>query len=262
MGKTCFLQRLVHECDHQQPRVPVVLLDFDQRRSGLTDFLTIVRAARRCLGDDRTPAICACEDAICRPAPAVNIQTGAGDGGVDWGRGGRFSDTDIADITARDRVNVQTGDIHGVPPTADPIAWQKAETGRALRSDLARLAEEHRRVVLLVDTFEHAPGDTCVWLERWLLEPMRHDDLSHLILVVAGRPECQEFFAQPRLWSGLVAPIQFDPLSDDDIRAHLRQRGLPVSETELPTLLDLARPSPAAMARVGDLLEQARGGAR
>jgi len=87
--------------------------------------------------------------------------------------------------------------------------------------------------------------------------------LRHVILVVAGRPECQYFFTQPCLWSHLIDAIdRFTPFSDDDILAHYRQRGLTVSEVEV-SLLQIARMSPAKMAGVGDLLEQARaGGAR
>ena len=134
--------------------------------------------------------------------------------------------------------------------------------GRALYSDLADLAASHRRVVLLVDTFEHAPEDTRSWLEYWLFEPLRHE-LRHVLLVVAGRPECRPFFAQPRLWSSLVTIIdRFTPFSNEDVLEHYHQRRLPVAEAEMPLLLDLARSSPAQMAQIGDWLQQTRGGAR
>jgi hypothetical protein len=259
-GKTYFLLRLVHECEQQRPSVPVVLLDFDQRRSGLSDYLSVAREVRRYLGDDCTPAICACEDDIYRHAPLVSIHTGEGDAGVDWGRRGRFTEADISDVTGRDWI--QVGPVSEAAPTADPVARQRAEMGRALCRDLANLADSHRRVVLLVDTFDHAfeNKETCGWLERWLFEPLRRE-LRHVLLVVAGRPKCRPFFAQPRLWSGLVATIdRFDPFSDDDIRDHYRQRGIPISEEDMPLLLDLARFSPAMMAQIGDSLEQIRGG--
>jgi hypothetical protein len=260
-GKTFFLLRLFHECEQQRPPVPVVLLDFDQRRSGLTDYLSVSREVRRHLGDDCTPAICACEDYIYRRAPLMSIRTGEGDAGLDFGQRGRFTEADISDIRGRDSISVNVRDISGGVPPAD-VAKQRADMGRALCNDLAGLTASHRHVVLLIDTFEHAlkSEDTCAWLERWLFEPLRHQ-LRHILLVVAGRPECQTFFAQPRLWSGLVARIdRFDPFSDDDIRDHYRQRGIPISEEEMPLLLDLARPSPAMMAQIGDTLEQARGG--
>jgi len=256
-GKTYLLLHLFDECEQQRPHVPVVLLDFDQRRSGLTDYLSIVREIRHYLGDASTPAICAVEHEI--PRPLVSVQTGEGDAGADWGRRGRFTETDISSVAGRDLI--QIGYVSEAPPTADQLAQQRAEMGRALCRDLAGLAASHHRVVLLVDTFEHASEETCAWLERWLFDPLRRE-LRHVILVVAGRHECQPFFAQPRLWSSLVNTIDhFTPFSDDDIRDHYDQRGLAVAEEEMPLLLDLARSSPAQMAQLGNLLEQTRGGA-
>ena len=46
-GKTYLLLRLFDECEQQRPPVPVVLLDFDQRRSGLTGYLSVAREVRR-----------------------------------------------------------------------------------------------------------------------------------------------------------------------------------------------------------------------
>jgi len=226
-GKTCFLQRLVYECEDQRPPVPLVLLDFDRRRSGLTDFLSVARGFRRCLGEECTGAIRACEDAIYCRSPLVSMHTGEGDAGVDWGKRGRFAEAGISDVTGRDRV--QIGSVSEAPPTAGQIARWRAEMGRALCRDLAGLADSHRRVVLLVDAFEHISDETCSWLDRWLFDPLRRE-LRHVLVVVAGRPQCRSSFARPRLWGSLMATIDhFTPLSDDDIEAHYYQRGIPVS---------------------------------
>jgi hypothetical protein len=314
-GKSYFLLRLFHECGQQCTPVPVVLLDFDQRKSDLTDCFSVARQVRRHLDDERTPAICACEEAIFHGVPRVfppdtgdsgvdfgksddftgatirnvaghnlyqigSISTGsltpeqvaqqreelgralrddlarlgsAGDGSVDFGKRDDFTGATIRDVAGRDLY--QNVPIFAGPPTPEQVARQKEELGCAMRDDLARLG----RAVVLVDTFEQASEETRSWLERWLFEPLRRE-LRHVILVVAGRPECQSFFAQPCLWSHLVEVIdRFTPISDDDILAHFRQRGLTVSEVEA-SLLQIARISPAKMAGIGDLLEQARGG--
>lgn len=258
-GKTYLLLRLFFECEEQG--MPVVLLDFDQRRSGLTDYLSVAREMRRHLGDERTPSISACEDAIAGGGPLVSIRTGTGDAGVDFGQRSQFRDAEVEEFGGRDYIRTHIGSIsEAATPSAEQIARQRAEMGRAMRRDLVDLAQSHRRVVVLVDTFDHATEDTCSWLERWLFEPLRRV-LPHVLLVVAGRPECRPFFEQPRLWSNLVTTIdRFTPLSEDDIVAHCRQRGLPVSEAEMSLLLDLARSSPARMAQVGDWLQQTRGG--
>jgi len=252
-GKSYFLLRLFRECEQQRSPMPVVLLDFDQCKSDLTDCFSVARQVRRHLGDERTPAICACEEAIFRGVPTVNVPGSVGDGSVDFGKRDDFTGATIRDVAGRDlyqNVSVFTG-----PPTPEQVARQKEELGRALRDDLARLG----RAVVLVDTFEQASEETRSWLERWLFEPLR-SQLRHVILVVAGRPECQYFFTQPCLWSHLIDAIdRFTPFSDGDILAHYRQRGLTVSEVEV-ALLEIARISPAKMAGIGDLLEQARGG--
>ncbi len=258
-GKTHLLIKICDECERQSTSVPVALVDFDRDRVNVKmDYLGVARAISRYLGESCTPRICACDDVNFRRGPV--IQTGAGDGGgVDLGKRTRL---DKAEVSAAGRDYIH--DVHinytEAPPTADQIAKRMADMGRALRDDLAELAEQHNRVVLLMDTFEQADEETCAWLERWLLEPMR-SELAHLLLVVAGRPQCRSSFELPALWSGLITSIdRLTPFSDDDIRDHYRQRGIPISEGELSLLLDLARPSPAAMAQIGDSLEQTRGG--
>ena len=251
-GKSYFLLRLFHECEQQRPPVPVVLLDFDRRKSGLTHCFSVARQVRRHLGDECTPAICTCEQAILCGFSPMNIQPGAGDGGVDLGQGTDLTSATIRDVAGRDLYKI--GSVFTGPLTPEQIAQQQEELGRALRDDLARLD----RAVVLVDTFEHAREDTRGWLERWLFEPLRRE-LRHVILVVAGRPECQSFFAQPCLWSHMIDTIdRFTPFSDDDIRTHYHQRGIHVPDMEWPGILKLARSNPMAMAQVGKLLEEAR----
>ena len=262
-GKSYFLQRLFHECRQQRPPAPVVLLDFDQQKSNLIDYLNVARAIRRQLGDARTPAICACEDAIFHHTSPVSVQTGAGGAGVDFGRRGDFTQAEVAGITGRDHVSVhiESISISEPTPTAERIAHYSALMGRALRADLASLSQT-QPVVLLVDTFEQAlkRQEVRIWLEHWLFAPACFD-LPRVHLVVAGRPECQSFFEPPPLWSSLVTHVCFHLFSDKDILAYYRQRGLTVSEADI-AFLQVARLNPARMADLGRLLEQAQGGTR
>ncbi len=254
-GKTYFILRLLYECEGQS--VPVVLLDFDQRRSGLTDYLSVAREMRRYLSDECTPAICTCEKDIFGRDPVFQGGTGDSDG-VDLGRRGRYDGAEITGIAGRDyvKINYAAG-----PPIAEQAARRMARMGRALQKDLAGLAGSHGRVVLMMDTFEHVGDETCAWLERWVFEPLRQE-LAHVVLVVGGRPECEEVFGRPRLWSSLVAPIQFDFFSDEDIRRYYSRRSLPVSDDEMTLLVDLARESPMEMAQLGDRIELRRRGTR
>lgn len=248
-GKSCLLRRLLGECEaHGRP---AVLLDFDRRRSGLGDWRDVAGAVRRGLGDERTPHLCACEADLFRPRPLVHVQTGSGEGGVDFGRRGQFGQAAISDVAGRDRVSI--GDVSGSVPPVDPRLARDA-TGRALVKDLAALPN----AVLLVDTFEGADQEACTWLESWLLEPLRRQ-LPRVLLVIAGRPACRPFFERPVLWGSLVTALyRLDALSDEDILAHYQKRGLPVSRDE-ESLLRIARANPARMAQIGDWLEQGGG---
>ena len=234
-GKTWLLIRFFHECESQG--LPVVRLDFDARRSGLSDFCGVARQVRRYLGDDCAPAICACEARIGVQAPNINLQTGAGDAGrVDMGRRGRFDGADIQ-ATGRDAIHF---DLGGFPlPLTDPVQ-QRAEMGRALCSDLARLG----RVLLLLDTFDHASGELRAWLNRWLFEPLRRE-LPEARVVVAGRPECRAFF-QNRLWSGLVQSVErLTPLSGQHVLSYCIKLGLRVTADDR-AFIQIACHSPAA----------------
>lgn len=262
-GKTCFLLKLSRECQDHSPPVPVVLLDFDPNKGGLGDPIAIGRAVRRWLGNRRTPAICKCEDQFFRRGPIVNVQTGEGDTeGVTWERRSQFPDAHVSDIAGRDSVSIGPVSVSEAGPAAGQVEWLKENLGRAMCSDLVTLARADQPVVLLIDAFEHASGENCVWLERWLFDRL-HQDLPYVFVLIAGRPaQCQPFFAQLRPWGNLVAPMRFDPLSDEDILDHFRMRHIPVAKSEERLLLDLASLSPGSMALVGDMLEKRRGGAR
>ena len=258
-GKTWLLWRMRDECKRRS--VPVILLDFDLKRSGMAgDYLGIAREFRHQLSEARTPAICECEDAMFHPAPLVDVRTGAGHGGVDWGKGGRFAHANVSEVPGRDSIHVNVGDIHAGSRTPEQEVWQKEEMGRALCRDLARLG----RVVLLVDTFECAFADfpeACTWLERWVFRSLCRD-LPYALLVVAGRPECRSFFDQPRLWGDLVIHIdRFDPFSRDEALTYYRRRNLPVDETDT-LFLQAACSKAGLMAQLGDAIRQERGGMR
>jgi len=162
-------------------------------------------------------------------------------------------------VAGRDHIDLRGATLAERPPTAAELARQRDDMGRALVRDLGALDQ----AVLLVDTFDHANEETCLWLERWLFEPLRRD-LPKVLVVVAGRPEyqCRKFFDPRSLWSSLVHSVHhLSPFSDEHIRSHFQQRGI-VIPAGWQGILEMARLGPAQMAQVGDLLAQALGGFR
>jgi hypothetical protein len=254
-GKTWFIWRLFHDCREQG--VPVVLLDFDRDRSGLAgDVDSVVSEVRGYLGDKRTPHVCECTARMGLLSSLADRVASSPTPGVDFGQSNIFTDAEISSIAGRDMW--QVGAVLTGPLTPEQQVQRQADLGRALCHDLGALG----RVVLLIDTFERAPEDTRAWLERWLLRALSRE-LSDVILVVAGRPEkCRPFFAQPRLWSDLIATIDcLSPFSEDEVLGYYARRGVVVSTAEV-SLIAIACTNPGRMAQVGDWLEQTRGGAR
>jgi hypothetical protein len=298
-GKTCLLLRLAQECKDSDPPVPVVLLDFDRRHSSITDYTGIGNEVRRALGDARTPALGACLDVARQPVDTATGRTshrsallavltdqfkedelfticfelgfkydnlhGKGLEGTArelillCERRGQL-DTLWAHLEQR-RPSVRGEQVVRTPDThaSGADAPSEVELGQALLDDLAALAGTIPCLVILIDTFEQAGRETCAWLERWLLEPLANK-LTHVLVVVAGRPECRALFPPTPRWGPLVETLQhLNALSDEDILAHYELRGVPLPPGER-TLFQIARLSPAKMAQVGDLLLEARGG--
>lgn len=263
-GKSYLLLRLAHECERLHPAIPCVLLNFDDRSIDIKlDFLGFARAVRRRLGDKLTPAICTCEEAMYRYGPIMSFHGGQGESdGVDFGRRSQFDDAHISRISGRDQYNFENINIHEAP-RSDDRAKQMADMGRALLSDLSQLGDEYEHVVVLLDSFECAGPEICGWLDRWLFEPL-HRQLPHVLLVVAGRPECSLFFDRPVLWGGLVHRMDhLSTFSADDIIAYFEQRKIVVSQNEIPVLLDLVEAGgPSVMGYLGNLLWRIRGDIR
>ena len=298
-GKTWLLWRMFGECE--QRKMPAVMLDFDVARSGLTDYPGVAREFRCRLGDDHTPAICACEMDLLsapitpdradqyRPVMGQALRNDlAGRGAAD-----RFAPLEAG----LDRLLARMGPEHPRRNEALTLRRRLADTlalarkgldtptVRAERYEILELLNAFARevlkadfdalcgpqetpepptpIVVLIDTFEKTLEETRAWLERWLFDPLR-SDLAHVFVVVAGRPEegCRSFFERPCLWSGLVTCIEgFAPFSDADIMDYHEKRGCTVTEAELQTLRPVAHMSPKLMAGVADALLE-KGGRR
>jgi hypothetical protein len=258
-GKTSFLARLFEACDQGTPPVPVASVNFDRRLTdNEIDYIGVALAISRHLGEACTPHICACVASGFRRGPLVS--GGAGEsGGVDFGEAGTFDQAEVS-AAGRDSFGDISINYTEAAPTPQQLAQHRAAMGRALRDDLAKLAETYDRVVLLMDTFEYADADTRAWLEHWLLEPMRRE-LAHVLLIVAGKPPCRPFFDRPSPWSRLIDAIErFAPLQSHHVRTYCQRCGLAISDTEMPLLVDIVQEGgPVELARIGDLLRRRRG---
>ena len=152
-------------------------------------------------------------------------------------------------------ISVQAMRARTEAPPRPAAAPSNRELGRALRADLARLASSP---VVLTDTFEKAARETCAWVEQWLLNALV-DPLRRAVVVLSGRPECEQLFVPASRWTVLSETrYRLSELEDDDIYAHFEQQGRPLEQGDV-TLLAAARASPAKMAQLSTLLVQTLG---
>ena len=265
-GKSCLLSRLRYECEKEAPSTPLVLLDFDRRRSTLSDEFSVAQEIRRCCGDACVSRVCECLDEMTRPVAPIHIQTGAGTGSVDFGRHGRFNEAEVSDIAGRDNISVSVNAAAGFALTPEQREAQKERLGRALRDDLLELGEAHARAVILIDTFEQISTEMRAWLERWLFEPLCQ--AHNVMLVIAGRPQHPDFplrsyFEQPHRWSYLIETVErFPPFAHAEVQIFFHRQGVPIALEEYH-LLAAACENPALMRLLADQLrQQYQGGAR
>jgi len=288
-GKTTLLYKIEAHCRAYDPDLPVLSLDFDQDRSGMTpDPAGVGRVLHRRLGEGHAPALSACLGIQQAPgAAAAGSRRSAlrqaltqkltvdefrvvcfelecpyddlsGDSPMAKSvalvefleRHERLPELEVCLARyAHISLPVHETQLPAAPPSDEAL-------GQALLADLAAL---DARAVLLVDTFERAGQATCTWLEQWLLNALP-DELPHVLVVIAGRPECEGLFAATPRWGTLVEPLyELPQLEDVFILEHYRKRGLPVAEHEV-SLLAIARRSPGRMAQLGDWLARERGG--
>jgi len=200
-GKTYLMHCFQELCWQRQ--IPAALVDFDTRQREVVYYRKFVRQVCDDLGSDNFPEVAACEQQLHADFPMVPIQTGPGQAGTHFGTKGHFEEADLDRISGRDQV--QIGDMTYFGPQDQAAARQEKlmyEMGRAFQSGLARMCGQDR-VVLLLDTYEHAHKETRNWINEWVLNHLA-DRYPNLIVVIAGRPELYSYFDQPRPWASLM----------------------------------------------------------
>lgn len=260
-GKSCLLSRLRYECEKEAPATPLVLLDFNRQRSTLSDEIHVAQEIRRCCGDACVSRVCECLDEIARPPAPVHIQTGAGTGGVDFGRRGRFDEAEVSGTAGRDNISVSVNAPTGLALTPEQREAQKEKLGRALRDDLRELGAADARAVILIDTFEQVYPEMRAWLERWLFEPLCRE-VQNVMLVIAGRPDhpdyppLRPYFEHPHRWGYLVSTIErLAPFSHAEVLTFFHGQGISIAKEE-HHFLNIACENPARMWQFVDWLKQ------
>ena len=127
---------------------------------------------------------------------------------------------------------------------------------RAFCDDLLALAAG-RPVVLLLDGYEHTPGETAGWIQKWLLEEGVGEQETRLILILAGRPAGARPCFEPwgNWWRLVVRRNGLSPLQYEHVCEFYHDKcGLPLEEAHLRAYHAVVQDNPLLMAEIAATL--------
>lgn len=251
-GKTYLMRYLYGHCKEQQ--VASALIDFDTRRKGSIPYSKFVYEICDQVGWDNFPHVEAFEKQNYTILPLLQIQTGEGQAGIDFGSKGHFEAANLDSISGRDQIKVNVGNISYHEKQSQSAIRQKRlmdEMGRAFRSDLTQICTQNRMVILL-DTYEQASLEMRKWVEEWIFDCLL-DRYPNLFIIVASRPNLYDYFSQPRPWHTLMClRTKFNPPQEEDIQKYTRIWGFNIVGTELRPFVVVANHSMATLAKLRD----------
>lgn len=123
---------------------------------------------------------------------------------------------------------------------------------RAFCDDLSALAAD-RPAVLILDGYEHTPGETADWIQEWLLQRSVCEQATRLIVVLAGRPAGARPCFEPwgTWWRVVVQCDRLSPLQYEHVRDYYCDIcGLPLEEASLRAYHDAVQDDPHLMAQI------------
>ncbi len=131
---------------------------------------------------------------------------------------------------------------------------------RAFCDDLLALAAD-QPVVLLLDGYEHTPGETADWIQGWLLQKSVREQATRLIVVLAGRPAgarpCFEPWGDWR-WTVVRCHKLSSFAYHHVVTYYQRCRGLSMEKTDIRAYYAVSKDNPRLMAEIADCLEGRR----
>lgn len=123
---------------------------------------------------------------------------------------------------------------------------------RAFCHDLLALGTD-RPAVLLLDGYEHTPGETADWIQEWLLQKSVREQATRLIVVLAGRPAGARPCFEPwgTWWRVVVRCERLSPLQYEHVQLYYCEIcGLPLEEASLRAYHAAVQDDPYLMAQI------------
>ncbi len=171
-----------------------------------------------------------------------------------YGPGGVGKTTLLQAFRARCQgAHIPTAEIDGRNVEASPASFLQA-LGIAMgltqpAAPIAVLAQESRRYVILIDTYESlAP------LDRWLRDTFLPEISDQVLIVLAGTRQPAPAWRSDLGWQSLLRSLALRNLSPEESRRYLSQRKLPDDQHE--PVLELTHGHPLALSLVADVFAQ------
>ena len=261
-GKSYLLRHMREVC--REKGVPCGLAAFGGEWQ--PDPVKLMRELAERLGETLFPGFCG-EEKRCRPAPE-----GEGDAASlrkqleAHRRHLAVLEEQKATLGVHAPPHVVTGIEHEQAEIAKLEAQLAAVEGRrtedreqllrvlsqAFYDDLLSLAGE-RPVVFLLDAYEHTPGETADWIQKWLLQGSIREQETHLIVVLAGRPAGSRPCFEPwgSWWRIVVRRDRLSPLRYEHVHQYLCDIcGLSLEEAHLKAYHVAVQDDPLTMSQI------------
>ncbi len=253
IGKTYLMSYFKYYC--QTKSIPVTLIDFDQRGKDPIWYWKFVSNIR----DDLSlykfsfSEVEKCEKRQGGSLSLIDYHPESGSGGIAIGSKGRINDSELQDWVGRDRNMFYASYSGTIADNVERERRQRDEMGRALVSDLSKICQK-RRIVLILDTYEQASLETRRWIDEWLFEHLV-DRFKNLVVVIAARPDTpmRDYVMRPRPWKSLIHIHEaLSVLEKKHIREYLQKSKLSLREKDLEPFVVAAGYSMGGMAQLKD----------
>ena len=265
-GKSYLLRHMREVC--REKGVPCGLAAFGGEWQ--PDPVKLMRELAERLGETLFPGFCG-EEKRCRPAPE-------GEGDVASLR--KQLEIHRRNLAVLEEQKARLG-VHAPPHVVTGIEHEQAEIAklearlaavegrraedqeqllrllsRAFCDDLLSLAGK-RPVVFLLDGYEHTPGETADWIQKWLLQGSIREQETRLIAVLSGRPAGARPCFDPwaHWWRLVVRRNGLTPLQYEHVREFYHDRcGLTLEEAHLRAYHAVVQDNPLMMAEIAATL--------
>ena len=260
-GKSYLLRRLRQECGAQD--VPCALVEFASIWQ--PDPIKLMRELAERLGEVHFPTFCQqaerCRGALAHGGDATSLRKQL--------QTHHRNLTGLEEQRTQHGIDVPVHIIQGIKHERAEIAkleaqlraaegWLAGEQEQLLRAlsrafcdNLLALATD-RPAVLLLDGYEHTPGETTDWIQEWLLQKCILEQTTRLIVVLAGRPAGARPCFEPwtTWWQVVVRLEQLSPLQYEHVRVYYEICGLALEEAHLRAYHAVVQDDPFLMAQI------------